>query len=213
MLLLWLLVVEALLLRATGRPPEMWIEPGPVGFPWTAWLVILSLALVVFTRGKADRTTDGALMRRIPLLGPVVFLVAIIASMLGLFRRGPRSLAKLGGAEAEWPMPPAPDWLRRAAAVPAILVGESGFRGVLARDLPQLLSQPAAGPSDPHGLELAAALGWGVFLLALPFVCMVIGPRVAAGATTDWRFWLARFGLFAAAAITGSRAVEAVGMR
>jgi hypothetical protein len=42
--------------------------------------------------------------------------------VVSLIRGGERSLERLGGDQAEWPMPAEPDWLRRLAATPIILL-------------------------------------------------------------------------------------------
>ena len=206
LLVAWLLVVEALLLRSTDQSPIHWIEPGPApgasGLPWTAWLVIGSLVFLVFTGGKSDRSVDGGIFRRILLVGPLFPVLSMVVAVVSLIRGGPNSLAKLGGEEAEWPMPKVPEWLRRTAALPAILVGESGFRAVLASSLPHLL----AGMS-PGGMKGAAGVSFGLLTLAIAFAIAVMGPRIAAGATTDWRVWLLRFALFAMAAVAGSEVV------
>ena len=39
---------------------------------------------------------------------------------------------------------------------------------------------------------------------ATAFAIAVMGPRIAAGGTTDWRFWVTRFALFACAASAGA---------
>jgi hypothetical protein len=195
LLLVWLLVVEGLLLRFSDRSPIAWIEPAGDGLPWTAWLLILSLAFLVFTGGSRDRTVDGGIFRRILLVGPLFPVLSVVVAVVSLIRGGPRSVVRLGGDEAEWPMPRVPDWLRRTAAVPAILVGESGFRAALTSSVPHLL----AGMS-PGGMKGAAGVAFGLLTLVVAFAIAVMGPRIAAGATTDWRFWVTRFALFAAAA-------------
>jgi hypothetical protein len=218
LLLAWLLLAESLLLRMTDRSPEMWIEPGPGGspwgLPWTAWLVLASWAFVVFTKGTCDRTLDGGIGRRILILGPAFPLLSMFAAIVSVIRGGPRSIRSHGGDTADWPMPAAPDWLRRTAAAPAILVGESGFRAILTQEMERL-----AGVVTPDSASYVAAgqadrvldLGLRLLLLAVPFLFVIVGPRVAAGATADWRYWVVRFALYAGAAITGSTAIGWLG--
>jgi hypothetical protein len=205
LLVVWLVAVEALLFTMTDRSPEMWLEAEAGHLPWTAWLVIVTLAFVVFTGGPADRTVDIGIMRRMLVLGPLYPVLSMITLVVGMVRGGPQSLAKVGGDVAEWPLPPAPAWLRRTAAVPAILMGESGFRAILTHDLPDLVVATSSAWSGPETspLDASIAIGSKIFLLAVPFLFFVVGPRVAAGATADWRAWLARFVLFIAAAVFG----------
>lgn len=199
LLLVWLLVIETLLLRSTERSPLMWVEPGPTGLPWTAWLVILSLAFLVFTGGTSDRSIDGGIFRRLLLVGPLFPVLSVVVAVVSLIRGGPRSVVHLGGDEAEWPMPRVPDWLRRTAALPAILVGESGFRAALSSSVPDLLDG-----MSPGGMKGAAGVAFGLGSLVVAFAIAVMGPRIAAGGTTDWRFWVTRFALFACAASAGA---------
>jgi hypothetical protein len=211
LLLLWLLAAEAVLMPAV-RHLQVWSQGSvPGGWPWSVWLVIASLVFLVFTRGKADTSLDTGVLRRVLLVLPAFPVLSLVAAAVSLIRGGPRSLRVLGGDEAEWPMPTAPEWLRRTAALPAILLGESIFREELGRARPSL--REAIAPTDlAEGTSLtsydrAAAVGAELFLLAIPFLLMVVGPRVAAGATADWRFWVVRFLLFATAAAVGSTVV------
>ena len=96
-------------------------------------------------------------------------------------------------------MPRVPDWLRRTAALPAILVGESGFRAALSSSVPDLLDG-----MSPGGMKGAAGVAFGLGSLVVAFAIAVMGPRIAAGGTTDWRFWVTRFALFACAASAGA---------
>lgn len=76
---------------------------------------------------------------------------------------------------------------RRSLVVPAGLLGTS-----LCRDVGR-----AIGSAGDHGLTMTGAVHVAGALL--PFVLLVAAPRLAAGATREWRVWLVRFTLFYAA--------------
>jgi hypothetical protein len=82
--------------------------------------------------------------------------------------------------------------VQRTLIVPAALIGTSLSRGVC-----QTLVRDSA-----YSAPALTALHIGLSLL--PFLVLVAAPRVFVGATTEWRRWLPRFALFAAAWMAGA---------
>jgi hypothetical protein len=190
---LWFLAFESLVIQLAGSPLT-WVETpdgsGSVGM----WVTLLGLAFVVFSRGSHDTSHDRAILRRIFLLGPVAFLLSAAVAIFSLLRGGSRSTRYLGGDEAEWAMPAAPDGLRRLAATPALLIGDSVFQGAFEEQRNSIMAAEALIWSD---------VVWVLFLFGLPYLIFIVGPRVAAGASGDWRAWTLRFALYAVALYSG----------
>ena len=204
LLALWLLAAEHLVVRYSGRKPVEWAEPGQNGLPWPLLLLILAALFVIFTRGSCDTSIDTAVKRRVLMTLPLYFLLPLIAMLVSALRGGEKSVRHFGGDEAEWPMPAVPGWLRRLAATPILLVGDSAF--VSAFETEQQRSVLGLG-TDFGFMDVASAC----FLLALPYLIFVVGPRVAAGASTDWKAWLPRFAFYAVVLVTG-RQLETFGV-
>lgn len=170
--------------------------PTPLG-----WLVIAAFLGVVLSRGRADDDLDRAIMRRTLVVGPLFFLLSI-GALLGngvRFLTGRAKARRLGlpapPAPQGWPGPPLPDWLRRALAVPYEIFGEGLFRSFCVSEL-DLWTGGAPLLDRPFVLILA------LVLIGAGYLALVIGPRVVAGATLDWRPWLLRFAFYLGAAIT-----------
>ncbi len=194
---LWLLVAEHWVVRYSGRPPVEWVEPREGGgLPWPLVVLLLAAAFLIFTRGSCDTSIDRAVMRRILIFPPLFFVLPLLASLVSLIRGGEKSVAKLGGDEAEWPMPAAPDWLRRLVATPIFLVGDSAFLSAFENEQRSFLGTDGAGVADAVST---------FFVVAIPYLIFVVGPRVAAGSSGDWKVWLGRFGVYAVLLVSGSQ--------
>lgn len=194
LLALWLLVAEQLVVRLSGRQPIEWVERPDGSLTWPFVLLILAGAFVIFTRGSADTSIDTAVKRRILILPPLFFVLPILASVISMIRGGEKSIVKLGGDEAEWPMPAAPDWLRRLIATPILLVGDSAFLSAYQQEQRVFLA-----PEGPGVKDIALAF----FVVAIPYLIFIVGPRVATGATAPWWVWLVRFAVYAVLLVTG----------
>lgn len=194
---LWFLAVQKLVVERFGLSPLAWTEPAGQGFPPGFWLLVLSALFVIFTRGERDSSIDQAVMRRMLLVLPLYWLLSLIGAAISLIRGGEKSMRDYGGDEAEWPMPAVPDWLRRLAATPLLLVGNSAFLQAALGEQNALQTSWAEGAFT----ELAST----AFLVALPFVLFVVGPRIAAGATGDARIWVLRFVFYLGALLLGYR--------
>ena len=196
LLALWLLAAEQLVVRSSGRPPVEWAEPrNGAMLPWPLALLLLAAAFVVFTRGSRDTSIDQAVKRRVLLVLPFYFLLPLIAMLVSAIRGGEKSVRHHGGEEAEWPMPAVPDWLRRLAATPILLVGDSAFLSAFENEQRNFTAFEE-GPTF-------AGIATVCFLVALPYLLFVVGPRVAAGASGDWKAWLPRFAIYALALVLG----------
>jgi hypothetical protein len=202
LLAFWLLAAETLVVRWSGRKPVEWAEPGQDGLPWPLLLLLAAAAFVIFTRGSCDTTIDTAVKRRILMVLPLYFLLPLIAMLVSAIRGGEKSVRHLGGDEAEWPMPAAPDWLRRLVATPILLVGDSAFLSAFEKE-----QQVFLGLGDFTATAVISAC----FLVALPYLIFVIGPRVAAGSSADWKAWLPRFAFYAVVLVAGWR-LESLGI-
>lgn len=196
LLALWLLAAERLVVLYSGRPPVEWVERPDDSLPWPLVGVLLAAAFVIFTRGSADTSIDRAVLRRVLIFPPLFFVLPLLASVVSLIRGGEKSVARLGGDEAEWPMPAAPDWLRRLVATPIFLIGDSAFLSAFESEQRSFL-----GNEGPTFADLATTF----FLVALPYLIFIAGPRIAAGSTGDWKVWLARFAFYAILLVTGSQ--------
>jgi hypothetical protein len=200
---LWMLAAEQLVVRYSGRSPVEWAEPNPDGsLPWPLILMLLAAAFVIFTRGSCDTSIDRAVLRRTLIFLPLFFVLPLIAAVVSLIRGGDKSVAKLGGDQAEWPMPAAPDWLRRLVATPILLVGDSAF-------LSAFQSEQRSFLGTEGGATFAGVVAT-LFLVALPYLIFIAGPRIAAGSSGDWKVWVARFAVYAVLLFTG-RELAAVG--
>lgn len=196
LLAVWLLAAERLVVRYSGSSPVEWAEPGQDGsLPWPLVLLLLAAAFVIFTRGSCDTTIDTAVKRRILMVLPLYFILPLIAMLVSSIKGGEKSVRHLGGDEAEWPMPAVPDWLRRLVATPILLVGDSAFLSAFEKEQQNFLG--LGGPLTFTGVVSAC------FLMALPYLIFVIGPRVAAGSSGDWKAWLPRFAFYAVVLVTG----------
>jgi hypothetical protein len=163
---------------------------------WVYVVVFGGLAVVFYTRGPADVDLNEATSRRcvLGLLGWVVarsyfagdgewlgkalgvaFLVVLLAAPLNQLERLPRT--GLG--------------LRRTLVLPAVLVGNSVFSGMITPDF--FRGSELQGVAPEH--RLFASLVLSVFL----FLYVVVAPRVMAGG--EWRpfSWTIRLGVYLAA--------------
>lgn len=193
---LWMLAAEQMVVRYSGRPAVEWIAPQPDGSPpWTLIAVLAAAAFLVFTRGSCDTSIDRAVMRRVPMFPPLFFVLPLVASVISLVRGGEKSLAEQGGDRAEWPMPAAPDWLRRLVATPLFLVGDSAFLSAFESYQGFFLRR---GESPTF-----ADISLTFIMVAVPYVTVVAGPRIAAGSSGGWLVWVARFAFYAFLLVTG----------
>lgn len=200
LLALWMLAVEQWVVRYSGQSPVLWAEPRADGsLPWPLVALLLAAAFVIFTRGHCDTSIDTGIKRRILIAPPLFLVLPLIASIISLIRGGEKSLAHLGGEEAEWPMPAAPDWLRRLVATPILLVGDSAFLSAFQEEQQAFLA-PEGGPTF-------ADFATTFFVVALPYLIFVVGPRVAAGSSSDWKVWLLRFAVYAIVLVSGRQLV------
>lgn len=196
LLALWMLAVEQLVSRYSGSPPVLWVEPRADGsLPWSAIAFLVAAAFVIFTRGSLDTSIDQAIKRRVLIFPPLFLVLPVFASIVSMIRGGEKSVVHLGGDEAEWPMPAAPDWLRRLVATPIFLIGDSAFLSEFESEQRIFLGTE----NTPTFADVSLAF----FLVALPFLIFVAGPRIAAGSSGDWKVWLARFGVYAVILVTG----------
>lgn len=191
----WFLAVQKLVIERFGISPLTFTEPAAGHLPLGFWLLALSALFVIFTRGERDTSIDQAVMRRMLLVLPLYWVLSIVGVVVSLIRGGEKSMRDYGGDVAEWPMPAVPDWLRRLAATPLLLVGNSAFLQA-ALDVQNSLQVSWA---DRAITDLAGT----VFLVALSFVLFVVAPRIAAGASGDWRIWLLRFVFYLGALLLG----------
>jgi hypothetical protein len=226
LLALWVLGLERLIMWLAGGDPGTWIAGGPIrGAQWSAvafggaiansprtwlyalgdlgpvgWTIVGGLLFVIFTRGPEDRTLDDGLKRRILVTGPLYYFLAIAVAMYSSVAAGWRRNRAIEhgtptappGEEDRYPGYFTHPFLRRAAVLPAALVGESAFRDHAQATLSNWLASSTPLP----------ALFFDAAFLVGGFVFLVVGPRVAAGATTALLPWVLRFTLFAAAALS-----------
>lgn len=192
---LWLLAIQKLVVDRFGISPLTFTEPAAGYLPLGFWLLALSALFVIFTRGERDTSIDQAVMRRMLLVLPLYWALSIIGVVVSLIRGGEKSMRDYGGDVAEWPMPVVPDWLRRLAATPLLLVGNAAFLQAALGEQNALQGSFA----DRAFTDLAGS----AFLVALPFVIFIVGPRTAAGDSGDWRIWVLRFGFYLSALMLG----------
>lgn len=165
-----------------------WLEAlGPLTV--IGWLTVGGLALVIFTRGREDTTVDEGLVRRILVTGPLYYVLALAVAMISSVRGGKASIA----GEPPYPGILTPPWLRRAAVVPAALLGQSAFH------------DHAAGFLNLEADSGALSLLLQTVLLLAGFALLVAGPRIAAGASRAPKDWIGRFVLFAGAVLVAER--------
>jgi hypothetical protein len=229
LLALWVLGLERLIIWLAGGDPGTWIAGGPIrGAEWSAvafggaiansprtwlyalgdlgplgWTIVGGVLFVIFTRGPEDRTVDDGLKRRILVTGPLYYFLAIGIAMYSSVAAGWRRNRAIEsgtppappGEEESYPGYFTHPFLRRAAVIPAALIGESAFRDHAQTTLSGWLA--ASTPLPTLFFDAAFLVGGFVFL--------VVGPRVAAGATTAFLPWVLRFTLFAAAALGALR--------
>ncbi len=196
----WLLIAETLVVRYSGRTPVEWVE-GPfesgASVSWPQVLFLLAAVFVIFTRGSCDTSIDTAVLRRVWMAPPLYYILPLIALAVSAIRGGEKSITQrgIGGDEAEWPFPAAPDWLRRLVATPIFLVGDSAFLSAFAEEERSL----GGLEGDWSFKEIA----FSSFLVALPYLIFIIGPRIATGSSTDWKVWIPRFAFYLLALIFG----------
>jgi hypothetical protein len=195
----WLLALGALFPQGVD-PAAMF---GPSGWPsLLGGAVLLSYLVVFVSRGSGDADLDQALIRRMFVLGPFVFILSALAPLTNFVVHLVRSnRARRHGEPSPkpwngWPGPPLPDGLRRALALPFTLVGESAFRGSIGDEIDLWLGGRTLS-------ELPPFIFFAVATLIASYGFLVVGPRVIAGSELAWGPWLLRFGLYLAAWAAG----------
>lgn len=195
----WLLALESFL--AARLDPG--VAFGPNGWPsLLGWTVFGAFLIVFISRGPADSDLDQALMRRMFVLGPLVFFLSMLAPLTNFVVHKYRTAGakRLGNpspvAWSGWPGPPLPNGLRRSLALPFTLMGELAFRGSIGNEVDLWL-----GGRTPS--ELPPFLFFALATLAATYAFLVVGPRVIAGSDLAWRPWLLRFALYLAAWAAG----------
>ena len=167
-----------------------------------AWAVLAAFLVVFFSRGTEDADLDQALIRRMFVLGPLVFVLSALAPLTNFIVHSVRSARarRLGWPIPEawrgWPGPPLPDGLRRALALPFTLLGESLFSRSIQTEFDIWLA-------DRPLSDLPPFLFFATATLIATFCFLVVGPRVIAGGVLAWRPWRLRFGLYLAAWAAG----------
>lgn len=165
------------------------------------WLAIAGLAVVFISRGPHDDDLDRAIFRRLTLVGPLAFLLALGALGANVLlslrdrRRAERQGRKPPPPRGGWPGPVLSLPVRRTLALPFEILGEGLFRAFIPREV-QLWSRGDAG-FDPFFAALTLAM------LVVGYALLVAGPRIVAGATLEWRIWAIRFLFYLAAAWAG----------
>jgi hypothetical protein len=194
-LFFWIVLLERLLESYFGRELRTVATIGE-GPRWVYVLVLGSLAIVFYTRGPADRDLNEATSRRCVLgvLGWVVarsyfagdkdwlikafgvaFLVTILIAPLNQLERLPRT--GLG--------------LRRTLVLPAQLVGNSVFGGMITPDFLR--------GSELHGVAPEYRGFATLVLSAFLFLYVVVAPRVMAGGEWQPLSWVVRLGVYLSA--------------
>jgi hypothetical protein len=188
----WIVLVSRIVERLLGEHLHAVATLGAAP-RWVYAVVFGGLAVVFYTRGPADVDLNEATSRRcvLGLLGWVVarsyfggdgqwlakaigvaFLVVLLTAPLNSLERLPRT--SLG--------------LRRTLVLPATLVGNSVFSGMITPDF--FRGSELHGVAPEH--RLFASLVLSVFL----FLYVVVAPRVMAGG--EWRplSWVVRLGVY-----------------
>jgi hypothetical protein len=193
-------LLAACLLLAPWLGPETMVRSG--GLTLLGWAVVAAFLVVFLSRGPADGDLDGAILRRMLVVGPFYLVLSIGAPLINGIRflirksRARRLGIPVPPAPQGWPGPPLPPKLRRTLAVPFEIFGEGLFRAFCVSEL-DLWTAGAPLLERPFFYFLAFAL------IAAGYLALVIGPRVVAGAALDWRPWLLRFALYLGAALAG----------
>ena len=184
-----------------GLPPETFLASnGRISV--LGWAVLVAFLVVFFSRGAEDADLDQALIRRMFVLGPLVFVLSALAPLTNFIVHSIRSARarRLGWPIPEawrgWPGPPLPDGLRRVLALPFTLIGESLFSQSIQTEFDIWLA-------DRPLSDLPPFLFFATAMLIATFCFLVVGPRVIAGGVLAWRPWLLRFGLYLAAWAAG----------
>ncbi len=151
----------------SGSDPLTWVERPDGSLPWTLWLILLALAFVLFHKGTCDTSIDTAVKRRVLLVLPLFWLLPLIAMAVSAIpaakSRSATSAAKRLNADAG-----RPGLGLRLAVTPILLIGDSVFQSVKRRKETSLPRQTHFGRPGQH-----------LFLVALPYLLFVVGPRVA----------------------------------
>ena len=204
LLALWLLAL-GLWLGPRFTADRLFPPGGQVS--WLVWAALAAFAVVFFTRGPDDADLDRALIRRMFVVGPLVFVFSLFAllanGILTLVRR------RRGGSEPAtgWPGPPLAPGLRRTLALPLAILGEGLFRAMAASEMERW----GVGTLTASGfvLERPSFAAFAVASLVAGYGLLVMGPRVVAGAALDWQVWIPRFLLYLAVAVGGGTIVLA----
>ncbi len=180
-------VVEtAVGLTLANDPFAVWRLARALGpLTWVGWLTLGGLLFVILTRGREDTTVDEGLARRMLVTGPLYYVLAIAVAMISSVR-GRRTNAT---DEPCYPGYLTPPWQRRAAVVPAALLGQSAFRDHTAQFL------------DLQGDAGILPIVLQSVMLVAGFALLVAGPRIAAGASRTPLDWVAPFSLFVGAVL------------
>ncbi len=211
MLALWLLGVGAWLAPRLGLAQVLTADGG---LSLLGGCVIAGYVVVFLTRGPEDGDLDQALIRRIFAVGPLIFLLSPLALLVNALRSAARRRRAQERGQphpdpaSDWPGPPLSLPVRRTLALPAVVLGENASRQFLITelDLWGVLTRAADGTQHFARPEMAP---FAVACLLVGFGTMVMGPRVVAGASLDWRLWLPRFLLYLAGAAFANSAFAA----
>jgi hypothetical protein len=178
LLALWLGVLEPLIRRYTGEDLLPLIET-----------LDLRLMEVTWDTTWAWVAQPGVVMSA--LLAITLVPLAIVVFTRSSDAAGqdvPRS------RPGSWRAPFLPTGVRRALVLPVALLGES------------LIREVSRGIAADRAANWPTAAAVHVVFAVLPFVLLVVGPRVAAGASTVCQVWAGRFALFYAAWWAGALA-------
>jgi hypothetical protein len=150
---------------------------------------------ILLTRGPEDTDRDVALGRRWPMLTFALPLLSIYALIATGIQKAVFGLPDPpAGGQPPWPGPYVPGIVRRTAAIPLALLGDTLFRQEIAF---AGLNIDTAGWQP----ELSPTLLLTIVGSALPFAILVAGPRIAAGDALAWRPWVLRFVVFYASVV------------
>jgi|CXWL01.1.fsa_nt_gi hypothetical protein len=186
---LWLLVLGAAV--APWLTADRAVD-GDGRFTFWTWLALVGLVVVFLSRGPDDGDLDRAVLRRLTLVGPMVFVLGPMILMVNAVR-GLRARRRGAPEPTGWPGPEIPLPVRRTLVLPMEILGEGLFRAFI----PQEVRRWSRG--DDAGFDFAFA-GFTLACLIVGYAVLVAGPRIVAGATLDWRPWTIRFLFYLAAA-------------